>query len=104
MVIENGILRIVAKTGGGIRNGVPIPVTEGLGEPLPCNIRTVKHDNKGRTIDNVFAQCSYVVFIEIETFRAETVELTDNRNNNLGKFKVQDIQHLDAVGVVKIVV
>jgi hypothetical protein len=37
-------------------------------------------------------------------FEAEKVLLTDNRGNELGEFRMQDVQHLDAVGVIKVIV
>lgn len=107
MIIENGTLQIVEKTGGGIKNGNPVKVTESLGNPIRCNIKTNNHDHKGKVIDGVFTRASFEVLVDssdIHHFTAEYVELTDNRGKRIGRFRVQDIQHLDCVCAIKITV
>lgn len=107
MIIENGTLQVVVKTGGGMVNGKPVPVTEAVGDPIPCNIKTLTDNKKGKIIDNVFTQSSYEVLIDtlaVPHFTADMVILTDNRGVVKGKFQVQDIQHLDYVEAVKITV
>lgn len=107
MIIENGILQIVTKAGGGMEHGIPVSVDETLGEPIPCNIKTLQDNKRGKIIDNVFTQASYEVLIDTydcPNFTSETVILTDNRGTVKGKFQVQDVQHLDYVQAVKITV
>lgn len=107
MIIENGFVCLITTTGGGLQNGIPIPVKEEVGTPIPCNIRTVRHDRKGSSVDSVFTQHSYDVLVDsviMPRFEAEKVLLIDNRNNELGQFDVQDVQHLDFAGAIKIVV
>lgn len=104
MIIYNGTLQAVEKTGGGFVNGRPVPVTETLGEAFACNLRTIKSDHQGVIVDGVFTQASFEVLVEVEHFTAERVVLTDNRGKRLGDFRVQDVQHLDYVGAVKITV
>ena len=107
MIIENGTLQVVEKTGGGIINGKPVPVIETVGIPIPCNIKTLQDNKRGKTIDSVFTQSSYEVLIDtlaIPHFTADKVILTDNRGVVKGSFQVQDIQHLDEVQAVKITV
>lgn len=107
MIIENGHISLVTTSGGGITNGIPVPVREIVGKRYPCNIRVVKRDRQGTTIDSKFTQASYEVLIDsviIPHFETEKVVLTDNRNNSLGQFAVQDVQYLDGVGAIKIVV
>lgn len=107
MIIENGTLQIVKKAGGGMAHGKPVPVVETVGDPIACNIKTL-HDNKrGKIIDNVFTQASFEVLIaplDCPHFTDETVILTDNRGTKIGKFQVQDVQHLDYVEAVKVTV
>ena len=104
MIIENGTLQVITKTGGGMKNGNPVKVTESISSPIPCNLKTVKHDRKGKTVDGEFTQASYEVIVDVQTFSAERVILHDNRGVRLGEFQVQDIQHLDCVNAVKITV
>ncbi len=107
MIISNGALQIVEKAGGGMVNGKPVTVTETVSEPIPCNIKTLQDNKRGKTIDNVFTQSSYEILIDtlaVPHFTADMVILTDNRGVVKGKFQVQDIQHLDYVDAVKITV
>lgn len=104
MIIENGTLQMIEKAGGGMKNGKPVRVEGVISDPIPCNLKTITHNHKGKTIDGVFTQASYEVLIDVPTFSAERVVLTDNRGVCLGEFQVQDIQHLDCVNAVKITV
>lgn len=107
MIIANGTLQTIEKTGGGLLDGRPVEVVETIGNPIECNIKTITHDHKGVVVDGVFTQSSYEVLIDtvaIPDFTYESVILTDNRGKRLGKFRVQDIQHLDCVDAVKITV
>jgi hypothetical protein len=104
MIIYNGTLQTVEVSGGGMSYGRPVPVTETLGAEIACNIRTIKSDHQGVIVDGVFTQSSFEVLVEVENFTAKRVVLTDNRGNRLGDFQVQDVQHLDYVGAVKITV
>lgn len=104
MIIVNGTLQVIEKKGGGMLNGIPIKVEESISEPIPCNLRTIMHNHKGKTVDGVFTQSSYEVLIESQQISAERVILTDSRNVRLGEFRVQDIQFLDFVNAVKIIV
>lgn len=105
MIIENGTLQVITMTGGGIKNGNPVKVSESEGNPIPCNLKTITHDHNGKTVDGEFTQASYEVLIDSASFpqfTAERVVLTDNRNRRIGEFRVQDIQHLDCVSAIKI--
>lgn len=88
-------------------NGRPVPVQNTLSDPIPCNIKTLHEDKRGKVIDSVFTQASYEVLIDISlvpNFTAEKVVITDNRGNVKGEFQVQDVQHLDYVEAVKLTV
>lgn len=107
MIIENGYIRLVQVKGGGMKGGIPQPVVEVASDTIPCNIKTIKHNRQGTTIDSVFTQASYEVLVDsviMPRFEAEYVLLTDSRGNELGKFSIQDAQHLDSVGVIKVIV
>ena len=105
MIIDNGTLQSIDTRGGGIEGGIPIPVIERLGEPVPCNIRVNTHDHHGRGVDGVFERTDLTVLIDADTtptFTALRVAVTDNRGQRLGTFRVQDVQYLDSVGAIQI--
>lgn len=109
MIIANGTLRIVSSTdkGGYDANGLPIEVDEHLSNPIACNIKTLSHNHRGKSIDGEFTQASYEILLDamvVPHFTAEKVKLYDNRGQAIGVFRVQDVQHLDFVGVIKLLV
>ena len=103
MIIENGTISIKTKTGGGLVNGNPVRPSENWGEPIPCNITTNQHNNKGKVNGNGFEIASYEVLIEAQPFDADRVKLVRN-GKDLGEFSVQDVEPLDSVGAIKITV
>lgn len=103
MIITNGTISIKTKTGGGLINGNPVRPSETWSEPIPCNIKTNQHNNKGRINGNSFEVASYEVLIEAQTFDADRVKLV-REGKDLGEFSIQDIEPLDAVGAIKITV
>lgn len=113
MIIENGTLQTIIKTGGGTLKGVPIPVIETLGEVFPCNIKPIKYssnaDGSGQTdtgsmqaVDSAFVRAKYEVLIETDNFNADKVILKDSRGNTLGEFRDFQVQYMDFVNVVKL--
>ena len=89
-----------------MKGGIPQPVVEVASDAIPCNIKTIKH-NRGISMNGGYTQASYEVLIDsviMPRFEAEKVLLTDNRGNELGEFRMQDVQHLDAVGAIKVIV
>ena len=107
MIIENGTLQVITKTGGGMKNGRPVKVEESFGNPIPCNLKTITHDHRGKVVDGVFTRASFEVLVDLSDvphFTAERVLLKDNRGMRIGEFRVQDIQHHDCVEAVKITV
>jgi hypothetical protein len=104
MIIENGTIRIVERTGGGLVNGNPVKAVETLSVPIPCNYTVNQNDHLGRYEGGTFTQAKFVVLIDTREFTAEHVELATTRGVCLGRFRVQDIQFLDVVGNVKITV
>lgn len=103
MIIENGTIQAVEKTGGGFQGGRPVSVTETLGDPIPCNIRVVKNDKRGTYVDGKFTQTQLVILIELQPFTATRVKVTDTlRGVDYGTFDVQAIQQLHATGATQI--
>lgn len=104
MIIANGKLQVVETVGGGLKNGNPVKVQEVLGEPILCNFTTNKNDHLGRYEAGTFTRAKFIILIDMQNFNAEYVVLNTIRGVKVGKFRVQDIQFLDAVENVKITV
>ena len=106
MIIVNGYIQVKVKTGGGMLNGRPKPVTVTMSDPIPCNWKANKWDKKGKTVDGVFTQAQFEILVELQDFTAETVTLYDTTvtERNLGEFTVQSIEPLAATGATKITV
>lgn len=106
MIIVNGYIQVKVKSGGGMLNGRPQPVTVTDSDPIPCNWRAQKWDKKGRTVDGVFTQAQFEILIELQEFSAETLTLYDTtvEQRVLGEFQIQSIEPLDATGATKITV
>ncbi len=85
-------------------HGIPQPVVETWSEPIPCNIRKNKSDHKGTYTDGKFIQCAATLLIEPQEFTAKRIKVTDNREQILGEFEVQDVQYLHAVEALQITV
>nr|WP_308570823.1 hypothetical protein [uncultured Prevotella sp.] len=106
--IINGYIQVKQTTGGGMQNGVPVPVTTTLGDPIPANISKSKSDHKGTYIDGKFVQVQATILIDPQppTFSATTkrIVVTDNMGNQLGDFEIQDITYLDVADVTQITV
>lgn len=108
MIIENGKISALVKTGGGGLNkdGDPVAPSSHWAEPVPCNIRANRYSNKGVTTNgNTFVSASYEVLIESpEPFTAEQVRLEIDGGKVLGEFSVLQAETLPAVGCIRIVV
>lgn len=106
MIIVNGYIQVKVKSGGGMLNGRPQPVTVTDSDPIPCNWRAQKWDKKGRTVDGVFTQAQFEILIELQEFSAETLTLYDTtvEQRVLGEFQIQSIEPLAATGATKITV
>lgn len=107
MIIENGKISALVKTGGGGLNqdGDPVAPSSHWADAIPCNIKANKYSNKGVTNGNTFVSASYEVLIETaEPFTAEQVRLEMDGGKVLGEFSVLQIEPLMAVGSIRIVV
>jgi hypothetical protein len=104
-MITNGSIQKQVSSGTGLdENGDPVVSNPVWSEPIPCLIKTIKHDNKGIYPDGKFTQASFEILIEMQEFEAERILLKNSRNNFEAEFEIQDIQFLDLVGRVKIIV
>lgn len=106
MIIENGTIQVIGKTGGGMVGGKPVPVQTVLGDPIPCNFKVNSYEKRGFYVDGVFTQAAYIILIEEQPFNPCTFLLKDVRGNTLGTYTVHEkgIQYLDAVDNIQLTV
>lgn len=106
MIIQNGILQIVSKTGGGYKDGKPVAAESSLGEPIPCNFKVNNYEKRGIYVDGKFTQAAYIILIEMQEFEPCTFLLKDMRGNTLGTYTAyqKGILFLDAVDNIQITV
>lgn len=102
----NGKLQFSTFVEGGFNgDGEPIKGVDGWSEDIPCSIKTVTNNSKGRYEDGKFNQASYEVLTEsdnrlltvkrIRLFRGET---------ELGEFVVQGLPTPTIMDRIKIIV
>lgn len=84
-------------------DGQPIITESVWSDPIRCLIKTNMHDNEGTSVRGTFTREAYEVLIERipDGLDTDTVRLV-RRNNELGEFKVQDIQdiNLDRIKII----
>lgn len=108
-MVKTGYIALVSEIGGGFdANRNPIPPSEIVGDYLPCNIS----DGDSRYSyyeDGQYKTPTYIIVIDLHWI--SNVPITDNyitlkntKNEDLGKFQIQNIQYLDLTKRVKIVV
>ena len=73
---------------------------------IPCHIVANTLNQRGVFKDSTFTQSSFTVWFDygLYVFSAKRVRLINNKNEVLGEFEVQSIEHADLVGRTKITV
>lgn len=107
MIIQNGVIEIKTKTGGGINpeNGYPSkPESVSWGNPIPCQYSANKYNKLGKFNGEHFTVAHYAVLIEEQPFEAEQVRLKDRDGRELGEFSVIEIEPLEAVCELRILI
>lgn len=107
MIVENGTIQVYSMQGGGIdEKGNPVPVTEVLGEPIPCNWKRNTYEKRGTYENGQFTAASYIVLVDMQEFTPCRFLLKDSKGNELGTYEVQQrgIAFLDYVGCIELTV
>jgi hypothetical protein len=100
-----GSISAKIKTGGGLdENGNPIPVTYTWGPAIECKYRANELSNKGRYVDGMFQQASYVITIEDMDFNADVVKLFNSKDNEVCVKEVISLEVLEDIQRVKVMV
>jgi hypothetical protein len=112
MIVVNGYIEPVMKTGGGIDdNGNPAQPVKSTGQPIPCRIKISKHNSMEHpspnyiniSNGNTFNISSYEVLIRRQEFDANIIKLTLFKKN-LGEYSVISAEILEAADAIKILV
>ena len=88
----NGTLQYSKSVGGGFdEGGAPIPMEDSWSDPVPCSIRSVMNNSKGRYEDGKFNQTSYDVLVETGSIplTVTRIRLVRDDGTQLGEFSVQ---------------
>lgn len=107
MIVPNGAIQVYELSGGGYdEHGNPIPVTEQLGEPIPCNWKRNTYEKKGMYENGQFTAASYIILIEMQDFVPCRFRLSDSKGNELGVYDAHQrgIAFLDYVGCIELTV
>ena len=107
MVIANGTIQVYSVQGGGYDDsGNPVPVSESLGEPMPCNWRRNTYEKRGTYENGQFTASSYIILVDMQEFTPCRFLLKDSRGNELGAYEVHQrgIAFLDYVGCIELTV
>jgi len=104
-MIYNGTIKTLFSASGTLdSDGDPVESTPSWSDDIQCQIRTIKHNNKGIYQDGKFIQSSYEILVKMQTIDTKRIKITDERSKELGEFEVQDIEYLNSVQMVKITV
>lgn len=64
MLIVNGHIKLQKASGGGMVDGIPIPITNTWSENIECQYRANKYSNLGVVSGNAFTQHEYEILVE----------------------------------------
>lgn len=99
----NGVLQYDMSIGGGYdEGGNPIPLDESWSEDVPCLIRNVTNNSRGRYEDGKFNQTSYDVLVESGQMPLTSTRVRLVRNSvPIGEFPIQGIPELTSMDRIK---
>lgn len=105
MIIANGFIRPVIKTGGGLdEQGCPVEAVESMGDPVACQWQKAAWDNLAREEQSHYVRKSYTILIDQkDRFDSEEFCLY-GRDGFLGRYSVRSVEDLDAVCQTRITV
>ncbi|MGL5913930.1 MAG: hypothetical protein ACRCZB_07165 [Bacteroidales bacterium] len=106
MIIANGAIQQKYKTGGGLNpeTGYPNKPSVEWGEPIPCQYRANKYNNKGKVNGESFTVASYEILIEEQPYFSERLRLLNANNELVGEYTVIEKEPLDGVCQIRILV
>lgn len=102
----NGTLQFNTFVGGGFNeDGEPIAGVDGWSEAIPCSIKTVNNNSKGRYEDGKFNQASYEVLVEPNSRLLDITRVKLIRGETeLGEYPVQGRPTPTVMDRIKIIV
>lgn len=102
----NGTLQYSTFVAGGFNDdGEPIAGIDSWSQPVPCSIKTVTSNSKGRYEDGKFNQASYEVLVETDDRLLDIKRVKLERQGvALGEFPVQGMPIPTVMDRIKIIV
>lgn len=107
MIITNGTIELLTKTGGGIdpTSGYPLATTETWGAPVPCQYVASRCNLQGRTSQGEsYTAASYTILVEEQPIAGEQLRLKDADGTAIGEYSIIQVERLSAVGQTRITV
>lgn len=104
MIIANGHIQVIHKTGGGFDSrGNAIPVSESTGNPIPCNIHTTSRRRDNTDMEgNAYSTGVHEVLIGMRDFTASEVLLQQGKKLPM-RCRVQSIVELECVDAIRLI-
>lgn len=107
MTIENGYIRYIHASGGGIDSttGHAIPVSEERGPKIPCQFYARKANALARNNGEAVTEAGWYILTEENSVpRSERLVLLDRSGREIGAFSVISSEPLEAVCMDRITV
>lgn len=102
----NGTIKYHILIGNGFNDdGEPLAAETSWSDHIPCSIRTVTNNSKGRYEDGKFNQASYEILVETAGFPLDIKRVRLQRDGvELGEFAVQGLPIPTTMNRTKIIV
>lgn len=103
MLVENGYIELMIKTGGGLdASGHPLPSGGEWKYPTPCQWRKTEGNLLARSKGEAITRASYSILIHASRFTAEEIRLKDLKGDTIGEFSVIRIEELSRAGMIRL--
>lgn len=100
MIIANGSIVKVSKTGGSIdpTNGLNRPSDYSYSEPIPCQYRAITYNAIARAKGVEYTAQSYEILIELNNM-IDLVQLSDSNGGIIGLFPVISAEYIEVLNL-----
>lgn len=107
MIIPNGLLQVIMRTGGGIdpeTGHARRPASSVYGEDIPCQILPKTYDALAVSNGGNYTLAEYEILIDERPFEAVAIRIENDKGQELGEYSVKEIEPLPAVYQIRIIV
>lgn len=107
MIIPNGTIEFITKTGSGVdAQGYPVKGVKEYLNPIPCQYIFNGYNQLSSSSGEAFTRQRYTILLEhanVEGF-TERIRLKNKAGKEVGEFSIEMVEPLDAVCQTKIIV